>query len=96
MPAQTAYELAAARRRPALKSAAAPITCGNLVNRVKFLGLAHTFATVSPSNIENIVTRRNGLVDQVKFFGLAHTFATVSPSNILRQTLSRDTSFLLF
>ena len=62
-------------------------------------GLANcTFATVSPSNVQNIYTkpiqkgtapdrshllmRRNGLVNQVEFLGLAHTFATVAPSNV--------------
>ena len=33
-----------------------PLTRRNgLVNQVEFLGLAHTFATVSPSNIQNIL-----------------------------------------
>ena len=32
-----------------------PLTRNGLVNQVEFLGLAHTFATVSPSNIENIL-----------------------------------------
>ena len=42
-----------------------PLTRRNgLVNQVEFLGLVHTFATVSPSNVQNILRHT-----KVKIFG---------------------------
>ena len=41
---------------PSLVPRCHPLTRRNgLVNQVEFLGLAHTFVTVSPSNVQNIL-----------------------------------------
>ena len=60
------------------------------MNKVKFLGLAHTFVTVGPSNIQQqtlskrVNKEKQSICDE--FLGLAHTLATMSPQSILQQT----------
>ena len=67
-----------------------------LVNKVKFLGLAHTFVTSvtkQHSTTNPLNEEKQSICDE--FLGLAHTLATMSPQSILQQTCKGMSCLLL-